>query len=249
MIRRAWARLVRKQWLIIYPVALAIINTLAFFAVYAASKGPLGWTAFFAANDDRGQFLYDQFLSHFHVSSALGVAIFAGIASCVFAALTRAPLFHAIGGPNYPRAPRKWSEAANLSLFYLLFYLVLMVGPLSLLHAGAWGSIAYLGALVVSVLVLFADYVIVFEDVGVLPALQRSVQLLRRRWLGVVGIFAVMYVVDYGLLLLYRHFYKAQTVFVILPVAQILLDSIVGLFFDLVLIYLYEDIRRQSPAG
>ena len=35
-LRRAWSRLIRKQWLVLYPLVLALINAAAFFAVYSA---------------------------------------------------------------------------------------------------------------------------------------------------------------------------------------------------------------------
>ena len=83
-----------------------------------------------------------------------------------------------------------------------------------------------------------------------LPAVRRSAQLLRSGWAPVLGVFVVLIVVLTGLRQLYHHFYDGQdTVFVVLPIAQILLDSIVLLFANLVLIFLYEDLRRRSPAG
>lgn len=250
VLRRAWSRLVRKQWLILYPLALAVINTLAFLAVYAASEGLLGWSAFFEANFEREIYLREHFVDGFAFTPAFGVAVFAGIAACGFMALIRAPFFHAIAGPNYPMAPRKWDEAGRLFLFYLLYFLVLWAAPLALPDGSAWQQVAYALVLVVGILLAFADYVIVFEELGVVPAVRRSVRLLRHAWAPVLGVFIVIYFVSAGLFALYRHYYEGQnTVFVVLPIAQILLNSFIALLVDLVLIFLYENIRRESPAA
>jgi hypothetical protein len=250
VIRRAWSRLIRKQWLILYPVALAVVNTLAFLTVYAASDGPMGWSVFFATNFERGVYLQDQLIRGVAFTSILGIAVVAGIAACLFMALLRAPLFHAIAGPRYPLAPRKWAEVGRLFLFYLLFYLVLWIAPLWLPTGSAWNQVVYAFVLVIAVLLAFADYVIVFEDLGLVRAIRRSVRLLRHAWAPVLGVFIVFYFVGYGLGSLYSHFYEGRdTVFIVLPVAQILLDSFVALVADLLLIFLYENIRRECPAG
>ncbi len=250
VVRRAWSRLVRKQWLFLYPVALAVVDTLAFLAVYAAADGPLSWSRFFAASFERGAYIRDHFIVGFELDSALGVAICAGLASCLFAGLLLAPLFHAVAGPGYPRAPRRVWEAVNLFVFYLLSNLVLWVAPLAVSPESAWQMLLFPVAFVVIILIAFADYVIVFENLGVVAALRRSVRLLRHGWPAVLGIMVVLNLVAIGLHALYSNFYDGQTtVFVILPVAQILLDSIVFLFANLLLIFLYEDVRRHSPAG
>jgi hypothetical protein len=242
--------LIRKQWLFLYPVALAVINTLAFLAVYAAADGPLGWSDFFAANFERTTYLHDHFFTDFEFTSALGIAIFAGLAVSLFTALLRAPLFHAIAGPDYPLTPRGWSEALNLFLFYLLCNLALWVAPLAAPAEGNWAVVILAAIWAISILVVFADYVIVFENLGVVAGVRRSLELLRHGWGGVLGVFIVLYLVAGGLQQLYHHFYtEKDTVFVVLPIAQILLNSIVFLFADLVLIFLYEDLRRRSPGG
>jgi hypothetical protein len=250
VIRRAWSRLIRKQWLFLYPVGLAVINTLAFLAVYAAANGPLAWSRFFEANFNRALYIHDHFLTHFELTTVLGIAVFAGIASCLFTALLRAPLFHAIAGPSYPLAPRRWGEAGNLFLFYLLDYLVLWIAPVAGPEEGNWPVLIMAAVFVIGMLVAFADYVIVYEKTGVVSGLRRSLHLFRQGWANVLLVFVVLYLVMTGLQLLYHHFYDGQTtIFVILPIAQILLDSIVYLFADLVLIFLYEDLRRRGPSA
>jgi len=250
VIRRAWSRLIRKQWLFLYPVSLAVIDTLAFLAVYAAADGPLSWSEFFAANFQRAAYIHDHFLTTMQFTAVFGVAVFAGIAVCLFEALISAPLFHAIAGPDYPLAPRRWGEAANLFVFYLLLNVVVGVLPLMVPTGGVWEVVVRAVAWAIMILVVFADYVIVYESVPLVPAVRRSLQLLRSGWPPVLAVFVVLNLVALGLQLLYHHFYDGGgTVFVALPIAQILLDSIVWLFATLVLIFLYEDLRRRSPAG
>lgn len=250
MIRRAWSRLIRKQWLILYPVGLAVINTLAFLAVYAASDGPLGWSAFFSANFERETYLHDHFFSGVELTSALGIAVFAGIAVCLFTALLRAPLFHAIAGTGYPLSPRTWGEASRLFSFYLLYYLVLWIAPLSLPAGSVWQQIAIPLVVVVAILLAFADYAVVFEELGAVMAVRRSVRLLRHAWGPVLGIIAAFWFVQLGLNTLYSHYYDEQaSSFIVLPVVQVLLNSFVSLVVDLLLIFLYENTRRESPAA
>ena len=250
VVRRAWSRLIRKQWLIVYPLAVSIIDALAFLMVYAANGDRLHWTDFFAANFDRWQYLRDHFFSGFSFTSTLGIAVAAGIVACLGAALIRAPYFRAIAGPNYPIAPRRWEEALNLFVFYVLYNLFALV----VLIPSSTGSLG-VGALwavvqVILILVAFTDYVIVFEELSILRGLRRSLQLVRHRWPPVVIIFIVVYVVDFGFNSLYSHYYNGQgEVFVLLPVSQFLVQSLITLIFDLLLIFLYEDIRRSSPAG
>jgi len=248
VIRRAWNRPVRKQWLILYPLALAIINTLAFLAVYAAGGDIIRWSAFFTANYDRWQYVRDHFFEHFTFTPTLAVAMLAGLGVCVFAAMIRAPYYRAIAGPTYPLAPRKWEEAGNLLLYYLLSYLVTWVVPLAVPLEGRIAQLVSMLTLVIAILIVFADYVIVFEDLGFLPALRRGLELLTRRWIPVLVVFVVLWLVDFGLHKLYGLYYDGATqVFILLPISHILVNSVILLFVDLFLIYLYEDARRSSP--
>jgi hypothetical protein len=249
VLRRAWSRLGRKQWLICYPLALAVINTLAFLAVYSAGGESVRLSAFFTADFERAQYAYDHFFTNFAFTPALAVAVFAGFAVCIFAAMIRAPYFRAISGPTYPLAPRKWEEAGNLFLYYLFANLILWVIPLPAPTEGLIGGLVAMLELVVLILIVFADYVIVFEGLSFLPALRRSVQLLRHRWAIVLFILVVLDLVQVGLHSLYGLYYHdGGKVFILLPISHILVQSFVVLFTDLILIFLYEDIRRSSPA-
>jgi hypothetical protein len=250
VLRQAWGRLIRKQWLILYPLALAVINTLAFLAVYAAGGQPLRWNAFFTTDFERWSYVRENFLEGFSAGPTLAVAVVAGLAVCVFSAMIRAPYFRAIAGPGYPRAPRNWQEVGRLSLFYLFANLVVWVMPLAAPAGTLLEQLAAMVALAVALLIVFADYVIVYEDLPVPAALRRSIRLLARRWPTVLLIFVFVQLVQLGLSRLYELYYYDGTseVFVLLPLSHVLVQSFVVLFVDLVLIFLYEQIRRRSPS-
>jgi len=86
VLRQAWNRLAHKQWLIFYPIALSVISTMAFLAVYSAAGGPIRWSMFFASNFERWQFVRDEFFSGFSFTPALGVAVFALLAGMTLTA-------------------------------------------------------------------------------------------------------------------------------------------------------------------
>jgi len=242
--RRAWGRLIRKQWLIFYPFALAIMNIVAFLAVYAGAGGRLRWSDFLSAAYNRGQFVEDHFLTGLSLTPALGLTIFAGLAVCLLAAMIRAPYFRAIAGPGYPLAPRAWNEIGRLSLFYLFSNLVLWILPVAGPSGGALGGIILFFALIVAILVAFADYAIVFEQLGFGPALRRSFQLVRRQWIPVLLVVVVFQLLALGLHALYGLYYGGTNqVFLLLPLSQLLIESLIVLFADLMLIALYERAR------
>jgi hypothetical protein len=245
VLRQAGKRLVHKQWLIFYPLALAIVNTLAFLAVYGAAGGDLHWSGFFATNFDRWQFLRDTFFTGFSFTPALGVAVFTGLAVCVFTAMLRAPLFRAIAGQGYPLAPRSWEETGRLSLFYVFYYMVVLVLPLAAPSGTAVDQLVAVAGLAIGLLLVYADYVIVFEGLALLPALRRSVRLLSKRWPPALAIFVILWLVAVGLSRLYGSYYDgAEGVFLLIPLSEILVWSFVGLVLDLVFIFLYEQVKN-----
>ncbi|MGI5939378.1 MAG: hypothetical protein ACOX8V_01605 [Thermoleophilia bacterium] len=215
--------------------------------MYASTGRTLRWDPFFVANLDRWQFVQDCFLTDFKLTPAFGLVLGVGILVCLLTAMLRGPYFRAIAGPGYPLAPRNSREAARLSLFYVFSHLVLWVLP----FAGASGAvleqiIAFV-VLVVAILIIFADYVIVFEDVGMFTALKRSFHLVIRRWIAVLLIFIILQLVYLGLHELYRLYYQNRSdVLVALPVVQIILDAFIALVADLVLVSLYRQLRLND---
>jgi hypothetical protein len=242
--------LIRKQWLFLSPVGLAVINTLAFFAVYASTGDPLSVTDFFRASFDRWRYIDDHFVSTFSWTPQLAIAIVAGLAACLLAAMIRPPFFRAIAGSGYPLAPRRWRDVSGLFLLYIFMSLIFRLLPMPVPAEGPLAQLTVVVHLVIGILIIFADYVIVYEELGFIAGLRRSMQLCASRWVTVVLLFAGIQVLWFGFDSLYRLFYEqGGRVLILLPISQILVESLVVLFVDLILIYLYEEIRRRSPAG
>jgi hypothetical protein len=249
VLRQAWGRLIRKQWLILYPLALSVVGTLAFLAVYAADGKSLGWSAFFNTDFNRWEYIREHFLTDFSLTPEFAVAVFAGIVFCAIAAMIRAPFFRAIAGYRYPLAPRGWAEAARLFVFYLLLYLVTLILPLAAPIKGNWATLVFTLVQIIALLVVFSDYVIVFEDVGPIRGLRRSFRLVGLRFLAVLLIFIVLSLLWIGVESLYGLYYHdGARVFPLLPISRMLVESLLLLIGDLVFIFLYEDVRRLSPS-
>ena len=113
VLRHAWSRLIRKQRLILYPLTLAVIDTLAFLALYAAAGGRIRWSPYFTANFERLQYVREHVIENLSLGFVLAIAVVAGLAVCVFAAMIRAPFFRAVAA-SLPLAPRGWREAGTL---------------------------------------------------------------------------------------------------------------------------------------
>jgi hypothetical protein len=248
-LRRAWSHLIRKQWLILYPFALSIASTVAFFAVYAAGDGPLTVTAFFKADFDRWTYVRDHFITGFSWSLALLAPILAGLAFCVLCALIQAAFFRAIAGSRYPLLPRKLVDAARLFGFYLLLYLVVFVAPLPGPESGMTALLIFTLLWALTLLVAYADYIIVYESLGVFAAMRRSLKLVGLRVGAVVAVFIVLRLVSIGINALYAlYFGGAGQVFPLLPLSRMIVESFVLLLANLVLVFFYEELRRRSPA-
>lgn len=245
--RQAWNRSSRKELLLLYPLFLAIIDVLAFLVVYASDGQRLRWGDFLRASFQRAQFVHDNLVTGFSARPALLIAVAAGLGVCLLSAMVRAPYFRAIAGVGYPLAPRGWGEAWQLTLFYFFSNLVLWVFPLVSPAAGGIQILVLFVLLVVSIVIAFTDYIIVFEQVSLLTGLRRSFQLVARAWPAVVVIVVIYSLIGAGLHWLYGLYYNGNSaVFFLLPVSQVLIEAFLVLFVDLLLIFLYERVRLQA---
>ncbi len=225
------------------------MGTITFFAVYAAGQETLTLSGFFKADFNRSLYLRDHFFTGFSWDQGLLAPVLAGVAFCGFCALIQAAFLRAIAGPRYPLVPRKLPDALRLFVFYLLLYTVTFVAPLPGPNDGAPYLLIITFLQVVSLLVTFTDYVIVYESAGVLTGMRRSLKLVGLRLGTVVSIYVVLTLVLIAVRRLYSlYFDEAARVFVLLPVSRMLVDSFVFLFANLVLVFLYEDLRRHSPS-
>ncbi len=249
MLRHAWSRLIRKQWLILYPFAASIAGTLAFFALYAAGDQPLTISAFFKADFDRWLYVRDHFVTEFTWSRGLVVAILAGVVYCGLSAFVHAAFLRALAGPHYPLRPRAWVDAARLFVLFLLLSLVTFVAPLFGPSEGVAILLILVLLQVILLLVAFADFVIVYESTGVVASIRRSMRLVRLRLGTVIAFFVVLNLLMIGINRLYALYLDgAGRIFILLPVSRMIVESFVFLLLNLVLVFLYEELRRHSPS-
>lgn len=246
--RTAWSRLVHKQLLFLYPFAVGLLDSLAFLAIYTVAGGRLGWSSFASANAQPWVWLQDN-LEHVLASPlTIAVAVAVGLAVCVLSAAIRAPLFYAIVGPGYPLAPRSVAELLRLSVFYLIFDSLLYLVPFSFAPKSAVFQGVLLLTLVVAVLLVFADYAVVFEELLPLQAIRRSVALLARSWPIVVFVYLIAQLAWTLLATVYDRYYEAgNPIFVLLPISQLLVGALLVTLFDVVFISLYAAVRKE-PA-
>lgn len=244
VLRSAWARLVRKQFLFVYPLVVAAVDVTAFFAVYAALGGQLSWGEFARADFAAGTYLH----AHLHQLARPGlpllVAVAAGVCVCFVSAAVRAPFYRAIAGPSYPTAPRSWRELSRLFVFYLILYPVVRIVP-DFFETGAVISVVGgVALLVVSILVIYIDYGIVLEDLPIITAVSRNLRILRRGWAPTIFFFlafALLYNLVWG-------FYQSHfdgDFRLLFPISWFLVDALFALVGDILFIFLYDHLRRS----
>jgi hypothetical protein len=240
----AWNRLKRKQLLFLYPFAVGVMNVLAFLAVYISLGGALTWDAFSSADYSRWDFIQRHFQQILSPGLALAVALVVGVLICLVLAMIRAPFFRAVAGVGYPLAARSWTTVAKLWLFYLLSYAVLFVVPSAFAPGSTAFTVASYAMIPVAVVIIFADYAVVFEDLWPLAAVRRSLQLVRHGWLVVLLVYAASLVIWSLVASVYGNYYDAShQIFFLLPLSQLLVEAIITTIVDVVLIFAYDSLR------
>lgn len=248
VVRGAWSRLGRKQLLFLYPFVLGLLESAAFLALYSTAGGSMTWSSFAAANAAPWKWIQENSALVLGSPASIAIAAAVGLGICVLAAALRAPLFRAIAGPGYPLAPRSSTEFVRLSLFYMLFYGILYLVPFSFDPESALFQLVLFLAVGVAVLLVFADYAVVFEGLLPLPAARRSIGLLRRSWPIAVAFYLVFQFLWSGLAVVYDRYYEAgNPIFPLLPVSEILLGALIVTIFDVLFISLYGLLMRE-PA-
>lgn len=244
-LRNAWARLTRRQLLFAYPLTLGVVNTIAFLAVYAALGGRVGFTAFAETNFTRWTYLQTHLRDLLSSPGALVVAVVAAGAVCVFSAAVRAPFFRAIAGTSYPLAPRSVREFVRLTGFYAATGAVFYLVPFSL-NPDSWPAAGLPFVLLpVAVLIIFADYALVFESIDPITAVRRSIHLLRRGWTAAVLVVLAAQLLWAAVIALFDSYYSnATTIFPLLVASQLLVEALVTTVLDVVLIFTYDYYRR-----
>ena len=246
ILANAWSRLKRKQLLFLYPLTVGLLNVLAFLAVYSSLGGTLSWNAFAVANFNRWGYIQEHFERLLTPGLAMGVALGVGVLLCLSLAMVRAPFFRAVAGVGYPLAARSWTTVARLWLFYLLSYALLFVVPVSFAAGSTANTIASYAVIPVGVLLIFADYAVVFENLWPVAAAKRSLHLLRRSWLLVILVYAVSLIVWFVVASLYGNYFAAdRQIFFLLPLSQLLVEALFTTVIDVVLIFAYDSLRSR----
>lgn len=245
VLRSAWRRLWRKQLLFLYPFVLAVLNSIAFLAIYTAMGGPVRWEAFAHANFSRWLYIHEHLDDLTRSFSALAIAALLGVAMCAAAAMIRAPFFRAIVGLGYPMTPRSRTEILRLALLYLVTYTLTLIIPYSIPGEGIAFQVAGLATLVIALVLIFSDYVVVFEDLGPWQAIKRSAVLLRAGWIPVLLLFATALLLWQIIYTIYGNYYdQANGVFALFPLSRLLVQSLVTTILDVVLIFTYDHLRK-----
>lgn len=244
-LRNAWSRLTRKQLLFAYPLTLGVVNTVAFLAVYAALGGRLTFTDFAHANFTNAEFMQSHLRDLLADPKALVVAIVAAVVVSALAAAVRAPFFRAVAGTSYPLAPRSVTEFVRLTGFYAITGAVFYLLPASVDPASLAGKALPVVILPAAVLIIFADYALVFESLDPITAIRRSIRLLRRGWNVAIIISLVALLLGTGAYSLFDAYYaNATAIFPLFVASQLLVEALITTALDVVLIFTYDHLRR-----
>jgi hypothetical protein len=244
-LRNAWSRLTRKQLLFAYPLTLGVVNTVAFLAVYAALEGRLTFTDFAEANFTNSMFMQSHLRDLLHDPMALVVAVVAAVAVSALAAAVRAPFFRAIAGTSYPLAPRSVAEFVRLTGFYAITGVFFYLLPVSVDPGSSASKALPLVILPVAVLIIFADYALVFESLDPITAIRRSIRLLRRGWNVAIVISLAAWLLGIGAFSLFNAYYaNATAIFPLFVASQLLVEALITTILDVVLIFTYDHLRR-----
>ena len=228
----------------LYPFALGLFNTLAFLAVYSSLEPSLGLNAFFHTNFTRWTYIQEHLARILTPGVPLAVAVAAAVAVCVLAAAARAPFFRAVTGTHYPLAPRSAGEILRLTLFYMATYAVFTLLPYSLAPDGIAFAILSWLLIPLSALIMFGDYVLVFEGLTPWRAIARSMALLRKAWRPGLAVLLLALLLWYLVSLLFDRYYAGSgPIFLLFPLSQLLVEALVTMVIDVLLISTYDQYR------
>lgn len=244
ILKNTWRRLTRKQFLALYPFVLGLVNVLAFLAVYSSIEPAVSLDSFVRANFERWTFIQEHLNELLTPGLPLAVTLAAAVGVCLLAAALRAPFFRAIAGTGYPLAPQAFGELLRLAAYYAVVYVLFFVVPYSLPADSAAFQAAGIAVIPASLLFVFGDYAVVFDGLGPWGAVKRSVSLLRHAWLPAIVFYLVALVLWSLLAEIYGRYYDGGAqIFVLLPLAQLLIEALVTTLLDVLLIMTYQRYR------
>lgn len=234
----------QKQFLALYPFTLGVVNVLAFLAVYSSIEPVLGLDDFVRTNFQRWTFIQEHLEQLLTPGLPLAVTIASGLGVCLLAAALRAPYFRAVVGSGYPLAPRSFAELLRLAAFYGITYVLFFVVPYSLPAGSVAFQVVGIAVIPASLLFIFGDYAVVFDDLNPWQAVKKSVSLLRRAWLPAISFYLLALVAWSLLAELYGRYYDGGArLFVLLPLAQLLIEALITTLLDVLLIMTYQKYR------
>ncbi|MBU2601866.1 MAG: hypothetical protein KKA32_06820 [Actinobacteria bacterium] len=224
---------------------MGIANLLAFLAVYSSLEDTLSFTAFAKADYSRWQYVQEHLAQLRGSWEAMTAAAAAVVIICLLTAAVRAPYYRAIAGNRYPLAPDSLGEFVRLAGFIAITYLIFYLPLFSVTAESTQGQILGFALLVVAVLLVFADYALVFERLGPIRAMRRSVQLLRHGWHIAIIIYLAVYLLWAAMFAAFGYFYdNATSVFPLFLLSQLIIEALATVVVDVVLIFTFDYLRR-----
>ncbi len=244
ILKNTWRRLTGKQFLALYPFILGLINVLAFLAVYSSIEPELSLTGLCGPTSNAGPSYRRTLRNCWHQACRWPSRWSPGwVHACWLQPSARPSSVPspAAATPGAPQLPRTGTVGRLLrGGLHPLF-----VVPYSLPADSAAFQAIGIAVIPASLLFVFGDYAVVFEDLGPWAAVKRSVSLLRQAWLPAIIFFLVAMVLWSLLAELYGRYYAdGSQIFVLLPLAQLLIEALLTTLLDVLMIMTYQRYRN-----
>lgn len=249
MLRDVRTLLARRQPALVYLVALAVAGTAADVLVAAARDRLSSFSAFARVEFD-GLVLWRAVGSLGHASAAVWLAVL--VAVPVMALVTgwlRACYLIALGEGHYAiRAP--WVIVSRLTVYSLAIELIGLV--LAGLFDNGQGILGLIVLLATTPVTLYADYAIVFDDVGVADGVRRSLRVFQERLrVSILVALTLILLSEFAALAFKNGFTDSTHVQPSYLGAWLLVGVLLQFVTDAVLLTLYRGTRISEavPAG
>jgi hypothetical protein len=249
MLRDVRTLLARRQPALGYLIALGVAGT-GLDVVVDAARDRLSSFSAFARVEFDGLVLWRAVGSLGHASAAVWLAVLVTVpVTAVISGWLRACYLVALGEGRYSvRAPRR--IIVRLTAYSLLVELIgLVLAGLFDNGQGILGLVVLLGTTPVT---LYADYAIVFDDVGVVGGVHRSLRVFQQRLrASIVAALALVLVSELAALAFKNGFTDSTHVQPSYLAAWLLVGVLLQFVTDVVLLTLYRGTRlsEAAPSG
>jgi hypothetical protein len=249
MLRDVRTLLARRQPALVYLIALAVAGA-ALDLLVAAARDRLSSFSAFARVEFDGLVLWRAVGSLGHASAGVWLAVlFTVPASALVSGWLRACYLIALGEGRYAlRAP--WLVVGRLTAYSLLVELI-GLGLAGLFDNGQ-AVVGLVLLLATTPVTLYADYAIVFDDVGVADGIRRSLRVFQQRLrASIVVALALVLLSEFAALAFKNGFTDSTHVQPSYLAAWLLVGVLLQFVTDAVLLTLYRGTRlsEASPAG